>query len=164
MVKIEKILVPVDFSENSRKAVHYGLAIGRDRNAHVTFLHVINQHIVDAIHDLSIKGYKGDFLEILSKLASNREKELQQFVLPKWREGLDINFVIKHGKPAKVIVDFAREEDIDLIVVGHRGRSALESILVGSVTRYVVNHSPCPVLVVHLKEREFATEEKERQE
>ncbi len=155
MVKLEKILVPIDFSDSSRQAVKYGLALGRDRKAKVFFLHVINQRIVDAIHELSIKGYKGDFVEVMRQVTADREKELAQFVPDEWCKDIDVEFAIAQGKPAQVIIDKARELNVDLIVVGCRGHSALGTLLIGSVALYVVNHGPCPVLVVHPKEKEF---------
>ncbi len=155
MVRLEKILVPVDFSESSRQAVKYGLAIGKDRKAKVIFLHVINQRVVDAIHELSIKGYKGDFIEVMRKVTADREKELSQFIPEEWCEGIDVEFGISQGRPAQVIIEKAKELDVDLIVVGCQGHSALGSLLIGSVALYVVNHGPCPVLVVHPKEKDF---------
>jgi len=62
MVKITKILVPIDFSADSQKAVRYGIEIGRDRNANLYFLHVINQRIIDAVQQLNVRGYKGQLI------------------------------------------------------------------------------------------------------
>ncbi|SFM86538.1 universal stress protein [Thermodesulforhabdus norvegica] len=156
MIKVEKILVPVDFSESSKKAVRYGVVFAREMGAELYFYHVINQRIVDAIHELSVKGYKGEFLEVMSKVISDRENELKVFVPEEWREGLKVNFLIDQGKPGKAIVDKARDLNVDLIIVGCQGHSALGGLLLGSVAQYVVNHGPCPVLVVHPKEKDFA--------
>lgn len=156
MINIKSILVPVDFSESSRKAVQYGVSFARGMNAELYFYHVINQRIVDAIHELSIKGYKGEFIEVMNKVISNRESELKEFIPEEWREGLKVTFIINQGKPGKAIVDKAKELDIDLIVMGCQGHSAFGGLLVGSVTQFVVNNSSCPVLVVHPKEKDFA--------
>jgi len=148
MIQIRNILIPVDFSENSQKPVEYGLFMARSHGAKVYMMHVISQRVVDAIHELSIKGYKGDFVEIMRNVRQDREKEMRSLVASSMADGLEIEFILKEGKPGTEIIDVAKEIKADLIVIGHQGRSALGDILLGSVAQYVVNHAPSPVLVV----------------
>ena len=155
MVKIEKILVPVDFSENSEKAIQYGVEMARDRNAGVTFLHVVNQRIVDAVQELNIRGYKGDFVDAVRKLMKDRANDLEKFVPADWIEGIESEFLIRKGKPSEQIIKTAKEQGIDLIIIGSQGHSALAAILVGSVAQDVVHHAPCPVLIVRPVEHDF---------
>ncbi|SHF41760.1 universal stress protein A [Desulfacinum infernum DSM 9756] len=156
MIRLEKILVPVDFSEYSQKAVRYGVEIAKDRKASLTLLHVINQRIIDAVHELSVKGYKGDFVEVMRKMMAEREAELQQMVPQDWREGLtELNFEIRKGRPSEEVIKYAKEHGMDLIVVGTHGRSALASALLGSVANTVVLRAPCPVLVVRELQHDF---------
>lgn len=155
MIKIQKILVPIDFSENSLKAACYGLEIGRERNARVVFLHVIHQRAIDAIQDFNTKLYKGDFLQVMRKMVSERRIELEQFVPVEWLKGHDAEFLIRKGKPADEIREFAREQMFDLVILGTHGRSAVSKTLLGSIARNVAEHAPCPVLLVRDKEHEF---------
>lgn len=155
MITIRKVLVPIDFSENSRKAVDYGVEIARDRKSKLHYLHVINQRTLDTIGELSSKGYKGDILTAIRNLIRAREQELDSFIPQSAREGFDVLFVIRQGKPADEIIKFAREAQIDLIIAGTKGRSALEAAMIGSVTASLVNHAPCPVLVVRPVEHDF---------
>ncbi len=156
MVSIKKILVPVDFSENSLKAIKYSLAIAKDRKSKVYFLHVINQRIVDAIYELSVRGYQGsNFAELMDNVRAEKENELRSVVPEELSEGIEKEFVVKQGRPAKVIVNVAKELDIDLVVIGFQGRSTIGELVLGSVALYVVNNAPCPVLVVHPVEKEF---------
>jgi nucleotide-binding universal stress UspA family protein len=155
MIRIQRILVPIDFSEHSKKAVRYGTEIGRDRQASIYFLHVVNQRILDTVQDLSVRGFQGDFAEAVNTLASKREHELRQFVPGSWLEGLETTYLIRQGNPAEEIMAAAKELHIDMIVLGSRGHSALATLFVGSVAQNVVNQAPCPVLVVHPKEHEF---------
>jgi len=148
MIRLQKILVPIDFSENSKKAVRYGVAFAKDRKAQLTFLHVINQRIIDAVQEMSIRGYKGDFVEALKKLIKDREDEMLQFVPEAWRQDLEVDFQIRKGRPADEINNFAKENGIDMIIMGTSGRSAIATAFLGSVARSVVNHAVCPVLVV----------------
>jgi universal stress protein A len=155
MITIERILVPVDFSESSQKALRYGHELARERNGKLYVLHVINQRIIDALHDMSAKGYKGEFIEVLKKVVSERKEELERFVPVTMREGIEIEFEIRKGRPAEEVIKFAKENRIDLIILGNVGRSALEAALVGSVARNVANHAPCPVLLVRPTEHDF---------
>jgi len=156
MIRLEKILVPVDFSEYSQKAVRYGVELAKDRKASLTLLHVINQRIIDAVHELSVKDYKGDFVEVMRKMVSEREAELQQMVPQDWREGIpELAFEIRKGRPSEEVIKYAKEQGMDLIVVGTHGRSALASALLGSVANTVVLRAPCPVLVVRAIEHDF---------
>ena len=62
--------------------------------------------------------------------------------------GLDVEPVVLNGHPSSVIVKFAKENDVDLIVTGTLGKSGIEELLLGSVADGVIRHAPCPVLVV----------------
>lgn len=155
MIKIERILVPVDFSESSAKALRYGEEIARDRGSRLLVLHVIHQRIIDSIQDMSTKGYKGEFVEVLKRVLTERRDELERFVPESMREGIEVELEVRKGKPADEVIKFARETRTDLIIMGTTGRSALEVALVGSVARTVTNHAPCPVLVVRPVEHDF---------
>jgi nucleotide-binding universal stress UspA family protein len=63
--------------------------------------------------------------------------------------------LVTSGTPAAAILDYAREQQIDLIVIGTHGRSGLAHFFMGSVAQHVVRHAPCPVLTVRCPEREF---------
>ncbi|GLI32609.1 universal stress protein [Desulforhabdus amnigena] len=155
MISVQKILVLVDFSKDSEKAVHYGLGIGRSQNARVYFLHMVNQRIIDAVQQLSGKGYKGDFLKALKKLMLDRENDLKEFVPEELREGMDVEFLIRKGEPAEEVINVAKELSIDMIVVGSQGNTALADASIGGVAQSVVNSAPCPVLVVRAVEHDF---------
>ena len=67
-------------------------------------------------------------------------------------KGIVPRLVVREGDPAYELVQMAQEEDVDLIALGHRGLSAIEAFLLGSVSHRVVLHAPCSVLVVRAKE------------
>ncbi len=155
MIRIQRILVLVDFSQNSAKAAEYGLGIGREQGARIYFLHMINQRIIDAVQELSSKGYKGDFLQAMKKLVQDRENDLREFVPEENREGAEVEFLIRKGEPSEEVISIAKEFSIDLIVLGSQGHTALASGSIGSVAQNVVNRAPCPVLVVRGVEHGF---------
>lgn len=153
MIKIENIVVPVDFSENSKKAALYAAEFARERNAKLHLLHVINQRLIDAVQELSYKGYEGDFVEAKEQMIKERDKDLREVLDQASLKGIEVDYAIRKGKPGVEIITFAKENNMDLIVIGTQGRSALTDALVGSAARTVVHRAKCPVLVVHPDDR-----------
>lgn len=155
MVQVRKILILVDFSKDSERAVHYGIQVALDRKAHVYILHMINQRMIDAVQQLSSKGYKGDFLKAMKQLVQDRENDLKNFVPQELQESVDLEFIIRKGEPSEEVINVAKELSIDLIVVGSQGHTALGSASIGGVAQNVANHAPCPVLMVRPIEHDF---------
>lgn len=155
MIKLRRVAVPIDFSENSKKAVLYGAEIAKGQQAKLFLLHVVNQRLIDTMQELSLKGYKEDFLDAMKSMLQDRDADLRAFTPDEFMQGLDIDYSIRKGKPGEEIVKFARENKIDMIVMGTQGRTALADVFVGSSTRTVVNRAKCPVLVVHPDDQEF---------
>ena len=155
MIKLNSILVPVDFSDISQKAARYGAEMARALGGRLYIFHVIHQRIIDSTRELSQKGYKGEFIEVMRSLVQSRKNDLNQFIPDDWREGLEVEFEVGKGKPADEILKFAKEKSVDLIIVGTVGKSALKVALTGSVARNVVNHAPCPVIVWRPGEQDF---------
>lgn len=149
MIKVRRVAVPIDFSDNSKKAVLYGGEIAKGQNAKLFLLHVINQRLIDTMQELSLKGYREDFLEAMKSMLQDREADLREFTPGGSMQDLEIEYSIRKGKPGEEILKFARENKIDMIVMGTQGRTALADVFVGSATRTVVNRAKCPVLVVH---------------
>ena len=82
-------------------------------------------------------------------------KELEAFLAGGGRDGVNVERRVLHGSPFVSIARIAKEEDVDIIVMGTHGRSGLKHILIGSVAEKVVRKSPCPVLVVRPPDARF---------
>jgi universal stress protein A len=155
MIKLDSILVPIDFSENSLKAAKYGTEMARAMGGRLYIFHVIHQRIIDSTRELSQKGYKGEFIEVMRSLVQSRKSDLIQFIPEDWRDGLDVEYEVGKGRPADEIINFAKDKNVDLIIVGTVGKSALKVAFTGSVATHIVNHAPCPVFVVRPGEHDF---------
>ena len=135
----EKILVAIDDSEQSYKALKEGLLIAQRNDSHLYIL---------TVTDMSIATADARIVQYVRELAEERSK----FVTEKIEQDLppDFNYTIRkvEGSPKASIVQFAKETGIDLIAMGATGKGAIERALVGSTTSYVVSHAPCNVLVV----------------
>jgi nucleotide-binding universal stress UspA family protein len=147
--RLRHILVPVDFSECSGKAMHYAACFAKQFNAEVTLLHVIV--IVPPSPQMLI--FEPEVLT--AKFHEEAAKQLAE-----WRKEIlshaTVKAVIRSGGAAhQEIVTAAHECNTDLIVIGNHGRSGLARLFTGSTTERVVRHAPCPVLVVRELEHEF---------
>lgn len=136
---VENILVPVDGSEGSDRAVTQAIAMAEACEAKLNFLYVAN------INQLAINACLSDaILEAVTK-AGNVILERVMEMVP---TGIAKEAFSETGSPAVVILDFAAERRPDLIVMGSRGLGVVKGVLLGSVSQYVVEQSKCPVLVV----------------
>lgn len=145
-----KILVPVDFSECSRKALDYALPFAGKFGAALTLLHVIHANYYAANNEYTTFDYP----ELMSELRQSGEEELR-LLADSVRKECPVKTMIETGHPGEVIVTAAKELGMNLIIVSTHGRTGLKRALLGSTAEYVVRHAPCPVLVVRESEKEF---------
>ena len=135
----EKILIATDGSEKNKAAVEEALRIGRACGSEVCAAYVADLSFESASADVAIR----DTWEVIQKEADTTLAAVRSSA-----EGVPLKTVILEGKPAAEIVRFATENQIDLIVIGTRGKRGFERLLLGSVAEQVVRSAPCKVLVV----------------
>ena len=148
MHKIEKILVPIDFSENSRVALEYAIFEATHHQAAIDIMHVYfsPRHLSpEMLLDLPQDVKKA----MASHLREKAEEAMTAFIgsltVP---EELEITRRLEIGRPMRTIVAIAKRDNHDLIVIGTRGQNRLKSLLLGSVAERVVSRAPCPVVAV----------------
>ena len=140
--QIKKILAPIDGSETSFNTARYALSKAKETEASVTLLHISD------IPPLPLHT------EPLEKYYKEVREEAEQWFekIKNFPEGKDIEIktkvIIAALSVVGSIVKFAEDNDIDLIMIGTRGRSKFAKLLLGSVASGVTTHAPCPVLVV----------------
>ena len=153
MILLKKILVATDFSEPSDAALAYGRQLARAFGAGLTVFH--------AAENLASRGYGSEgFVFIEPELQSQVEAAARQraraLISDEDRVELRAEAVVVTAiSPAAAIADYARREQIDLIIVGTHGRSGVAHLMMGSVAERVVRTAPCPVLTVRHPEHEF---------
>lgn len=155
MIKIEKILVPTDFSKFSTHALNYAVAFARNFNARIILLHITSEKEMDAIRQVSSYLEPGKLEDLLRERESDDRKELDAFIPPEMKKGIEVEMVHKVGIPFVEIIKTAKEKAVDVIVIATHGRSGLSHILFGSVAEKVVRKAPCPVLSIRHPEHEF---------
>jgi nucleotide-binding universal stress UspA family protein len=153
MTQVQRILVPVDFSEGSRRALEYAADLARRYGATIDVLHVWDVPTYLPADTLVSSGSQAWELTRLAQ--STAEANLEKFVAEAAEEGIPIARTrAEPGVPSQVIADAAKNDDYDLIVMGTQGRTGLPRVLLGSVAERVVRHATCPVLTVREKPHE----------
>ncbi|MEE0938992.1 universal stress protein [Methanobrevibacter sp.] len=138
----KKILVPTDGSEFAKKAQKHALFLAKVSGAEIIAVSVTENNFVNGL-PLDDEVYQ------LNQILNERSQEnLDEFDKLN-EEDIKINHVIREGSPARVILDVAAEEQVDLIVMGSSGKSGFDRFIMGSVADKVVNSAKCAVLVVH---------------
>lgn len=145
MIEIRRILCPTDFSEFSRHALDRALAIATLYHSTITLLHVCPL-TAGAIYSPGIGVAPTSLLTVEDRDAALAA--MRQFAETEVGPDASIGFAIAEGSPANEILDRARTQASDLLVMGTHGRSGFERFLLGSVTEKVLRKAPCPVLTV----------------
>jgi nucleotide-binding universal stress UspA family protein len=152
MIKLKRILAATDFSECSDRALGYACGFAEAFSAELHLVYVIEPPA--AVYSEPGFGYLGieGFEESMRKDADER---LNALPAPPWKGQQAVVRKILFGTPFVEIVRYARENELDLIVMGTHGRGAIAHLLMGSTAERVVRKAPCPVLTVRPEEHEF---------
>jgi len=130
-IQIRKILIPIDGSEYSLDAAKYAIRIAKDEKAQLFCIHVITPQIP---YGYAAATTDGQYYEDIKDKVESWFDKTEIFI--------DVKSVIES------VVDYASRRNIDLIVIGTRGRTGLKRFLMGSVANSAVQHAHCPVLLV----------------
>ena len=149
MIRINDILLPTDFSEPSLTATRYGLEMAKRFDARLHLLHVI----VDPV--LYLPMFESFPLPAREEFEEYAQTRLEAWILPEDTAGCEIERSWVHGRPFVETLRYAREREIDLIVIGTHGRGIAKHLLMGSVAEKVVRKACCPVLTVRPDEHHF---------
>jgi nucleotide-binding universal stress UspA family protein len=151
MKPIERILVPVDFSDTSRAALSEAADLAERLGASIEVLSVWEPPVyIGAGAVMAMPGEPSR--DIGAYTAERAGRDLDRFVAPPGeREGLEARTRYEIGFVGETILRIAREGGFDLIVMGTRGRRGLARTMMGSVAERVVRHASCPVLTVRAR-------------
>jgi nucleotide-binding universal stress UspA family protein len=166
-IQIKKILYATDLSESAVHAFSYAVSLANMYGAGITILHVLaefpgeefiaNMISTDTWKEIKNRHYSEARDQLIGKKRDHVaiKEVLQAFSENAKTDAADQNFVtdkvlIKNGTPAEVIVETAKELNSDLIVMGTHGHGVIADVLVGNTAKWVIKHSPIPVLIIRL--------------
>jgi nucleotide-binding universal stress UspA family protein len=142
LMMYKKILVPTDGSEFAKKAQRHALFLSKVSGAEILAVSVTENNFISGL------PLDDEVYQLNQVLKERSEENLKEFDKIN-EDDLKITHIIREGSPARVILEVAQEEDVDLIVMGSSGKSGFDRFIMGSVADKVVNSAKCAVLVVH---------------
>ena len=141
MQEIKTILCPVDFSEFSERAARYAAAFAQQYHSRLIVYHCVSSA-------MALSGYPEGIPVGWQDWSHRVNTQMENFLLPCKLYNIDVSSRIETGEPAAAILEIAKKEHVDLIVMGTHGFSGYEAILMGSVTNKVIHKATAPVLAV----------------
>lgn len=144
MPAVKSILVPVDFSANSKYALAYASQLAGTFGASLHVVHVLDDSFALAGY---LETYAGDYIETAAQQAG---AELEALLTPEQKARSSAALVVRIGKPASEILAYlAEHREIGLVVMATAARGRVARLMLGSVTQTVVRAATCPVLTLH---------------
>ena len=149
LLTMKSILVPIDFSWPSKKALEYAVPFARQFGAKITLLFVLEPPVYTG--DIGYVPMEVDNEGSLKAAAKKLAELAELAVEPELLE----QTLVRTGRPFQEITDIARSLNTDLIIIATHGYTGLKHVLLGSTVERVVRIAPCPVLTVREEEHEF---------
>jgi nucleotide-binding universal stress UspA family protein len=146
MMEIKSILFPTDFSEGSSQALQYAVDFTKKYGAKLYVVHVI--YDIAKATGWYVPHVSMD--QMYQDIQEGAKKELDKFGVKELGEIKNIERTVLTGVPHEEVMNFAKKNKVDLIIMGTHGRKGIDRILFGSTAAQVVRFAPCPVLTVRL--------------
>lgn len=148
MIRYQHILVPVDGSNSACKAVDYAFELAVCSKATIDFLYVADVHPL-----IGYRLTKADhYPQTVMELGIRAGNAVLDKIFGRMPDGIQAKRHFVEGRPAEEILEFADQNETDLIIIGSRGLGIVEQAFLGSVSRRVIGSAKCPVMVVRLPE------------
>ncbi|HYG00695.1 MAG TPA: universal stress protein [Candidatus Saccharimonadales bacterium] len=151
-MKFTKILVPIDGSKNSMKAVEYGIDIAQIYGCDLIVLHVLFSQSGFAFHTETVTGTitTSSLDDLNNEARQDAERLFDEVKKISERTKIKVitEVVVTVISVVEAILSYAEKEDIDLIVVGSKGRSGWKKLILGSIASGISTYAHCPVLIV----------------
>ena len=137
-----KLLVPVDGSENSLRALEEAIFLSKKLDAQITALHVMEKAPTVYIHP------QKELEELLKNYRKESERILEKCQQIGKNNRIELNMAISEGDVASKIIQYAEKGRFDMVVMGHRGSGKFKEMVLGSVSEKVLHRTKCSVLIV----------------
>ena len=149
--KYNKVLFCTDFSENSDYAFEFAFGIAKRDEGLLYILHVIPRNLQQEMLSSHISE------DILRNIQKGLEQELddnyKEHYTKKIEDAVRFEVVTRSGREDEEIIEFAKKEKVDIIVMGTHGKTGMEHAFFGSVAEKVLRHSPFPIFVIPSREK-----------
>ena len=141
MREFKTILCPTDFSDESYRALAYGLRFAKLSDGTILLAHILHNPTSEMFHP---EGYVLSFDQ-----AKHHARTLLEETRNTHLDGYQkCELLVEIGEPFEQLMALTNQHQVDLIVISTNGRSGLEHLLIGNVAEKIIRHAPCPVFVV----------------
>ena len=148
MDRILKIMVAFDASEYSVQALKFAAGLAEQFNAELTVVNVINQKEIDVIQKVAHKYFTIYVDEYVEQKKHERSIQIRELIKKAGCSHLEIKLIFRAGVPFRELLRVINALKMDLLVLGCKGRSNFEDILVGSTAQKIFHRSPIPFIVM----------------
>lgn len=141
------ILCPIDLKERTDIAVKKAVQLAHQFGSKITLLNIHEEFMDKEDREMlrvSVNKMKQEF----KRIALDSKEEMKAVIHKLHADDIEVDYLLRNGKPDRVIVEVAKQIGTDLIIMSTDGRDNLMDFVVGSITEQVINASPCPVLVI----------------
>jgi len=145
VIEISSILAPTDFSTHSEQAVRYACQLAERLDAPLHLLHVLSDVVPAGPDPLLMPVMPPQYY---TENEDHASAALEQLPDPAWEKPPSVIRAVRWGSPVDMIVSYAIEHRIGMIVIATHGRTGLRHVLLGSVAEHIVREAPCPVLCI----------------
>ena len=146
MDAMNRIMVAVGFNGYAEELLTFAIRIAGGFSAELIIVNIIHSRDIEAVGTIAAMGYDVDSEHYVSSIRQERQQALDRILKKNSYPTEKIRTIIKTGNPTEELLKLALKEDIDLIVMGIKGRTELSHMLVGSVAEKVFRRSPVPIL------------------
>jgi nucleotide-binding universal stress UspA family protein len=145
VIDIKRVLAPTDFSPHSEKSVRFACAMAEKFGAELHLVNVLSEIIPAGPDPLLMPILPPQFYQ---ENEARAKETLRSVIQTSWGKPTKLVTAVRWGSPVEAIVDYAREQHIDMIVIATHGRTGLSHVLLGSVAERIVREASCPVLTI----------------
>jgi nucleotide-binding universal stress UspA family protein len=151
---MHKIMAAVDFSDYSKATLKYAAFLASSVNATLVVANVINHRDVEAIRAVEDEGLGLSVEKFIARQKQDRETEIDQLLKESSCQNLNVVRVFRVGVPWVELLEIVKDQGVDLVVMGTKGRTNITNTLFGSTAEKVFRRCPVPILSVRGKEHE----------
>jgi nucleotide-binding universal stress UspA family protein len=151
MKNIKRIMAAIDLSDYSKETLQYAADLAGELKADLVIVNVINQREIDAYARLAQMNSTFSGEDFVEMRVHERSRRIQELITECHCYAVRIKTVFRTGVPFHELMEAVREEDVDLLIMGAKGRTNLRDVLLGSTADRAFRRSPVPVLSVRSK-------------